>query len=237
MNTRPIIRLHLFFARDAPCAVILRQGPSKVFRMILWNTDNDTFEDGQWLRHKVYPERCSISPDGKHFMYFALNGKRDSKTEGSYTAISHPPYFTALALYPQGDTWDGGGVFVGNDLYIVNTYPDTKDIIGRAKNLTRVFQVKPTRQIATGIVLADGSRAPLSRELRLRILEGDDWRSPLDRYDTQGGVLYRREGLDLRPIRDFTEMSFEQIRAPYDTRDGEEVVNPWHPLDQEEGIE
>jgi len=235
MNPKPVIRLHLFFARDVPRAVILRQGPSKVYRMILWNTDNDIFEDGQWLRHKVYHERCSLSSDGKHFLYFAINGKWDSETEGSYTAISRPPYFTALALFPQGDTWGGGGVFVGNDLYIVNTYPDTKDIIGRAKDLTRAFQVEPTDQIATGIVLADGRRAPLTRALRKQILEGDDWHPPLDRYDTKGGVLYRRRGMEITPIRDFTDMSFEPIRAPYDDRSDEEELKPWHPVDQEEG--
>ncbi|WP_428544304.1 hypothetical protein [Profundibacter sp.] len=126
-------------------------------------------------------------------------------------------------------------MFVGNDLYIVNTYPDTKDIIGRAKGLTRAFQIEPTRQVATGIVLADGSRAPLSRELRLRILEGDDWHSPLDRYDTQGGALYRRKGMELSLIRDFTDMSFEPIRAPYDTQSDKAELNQWHPLDREEG--
>jgi len=236
MNPKSVIRLYLFFARDVPHAVILRQGPSKVFRMILWNTDNDTFEDGQWLRHKVYHEHCSLSPDGRYFIYTALNGKWDSITKGSYTAISHPPYFTALALYPHGDMWSvGGGRFVGNNLYILNTHSDVRDIIGRAKDLTRVFQVEPTDQIATGIVLADGGRAPLTQALREQILEGDKWHPPLDRYDTKGGVLYRRRGMELTPIRDFTDMSFEPIRAPYDDRSDKEEIKPWHPLDQEEG--
>lgn len=235
MNPKPVIQLHLFFARDVPQAVILRQGPSKVYRMILWNTDNDTFEDGQWLCHKVYHERCCLSADGKHFLYFAANWKKSGDIKGSYTAISRPPYFTALVLYPQGDTWGGGGVFVGNDLYIVNTYPDTKDIIGRAKSLTRAFQVEPTDRNATGIVLADGSRAPLTPELRKQILEGDNWRPPLDRYETRGGVLYRRRGMEITSIRDFTDMSFESIHAPYDIRNSEEKLKPWHPLDREEG--
>jgi hypothetical protein len=31
-----------------------------------------------------------------------------------WTAISRPPYFTALALWPIGDSWDGGSYFVDN---------------------------------------------------------------------------------------------------------------------------
>lgn len=35
----------------------------------------------------------------------------DSGYKGTWTAISRPPYFTALALWPLGDTWFGGGLF------------------------------------------------------------------------------------------------------------------------------
>ena len=55
----------------------------------------------------------------------------------------------------------------------------------------------------------------------------------LDRYDTMGGKLYRRLGQDLELIRDFTQMEFEPIRAPYDWRDetDPDESRPWHPLD------
>ena len=58
-----------------------------------------------------------------------------------------------------------------------------------------------------------------------------------DLYDTMGGKLYRRDGLDLTLIRDFTDMTFEPIRAPYDWRDDETTTpaaKPWHPLNDEE---
>jgi len=32
----------------------------------------------------------------------------------SWTAISKPPYFTALALWPKGDSWNGGGWFLND---------------------------------------------------------------------------------------------------------------------------
>ena len=55
-------------------------------------------------------------------------------------------------------------------------------------------------------------------------------KSAIDRYDTQGGNLYRRTPDGMELIRDFSEMEFEPIRAPYDWRSTEEEP-PWHPLD------
>ena len=48
--TKPVIRLHLFFATENDRAVILRQGPTQQFRMIRWHRDSDTFEDGHYVR-------------------------------------------------------------------------------------------------------------------------------------------------------------------------------------------
>ena len=243
MNTEPMIRLHLFFATENDRAVILRQGPSKLVRMILWHRDTDTFEDGQWLKYKVYVERCALSPDGRHFIYFTLDGRWKADTRGSYTCISRPPYWTALALFPQGDTWGGGGVFLDNRHYFAH---GGSDIIGRDDGLARVNLGEAEKGCTTGIRLMNGKRAPLDRAATRRLLDeprpsdmfelfqrmapppGD----ALDRYDTVGGRLYRRNGQELELIRDFTDMEFENIRAPYDWRaetpDGE--PEPWHPL-------
>lgn len=46
------------------------------------------------------------------FAYFALDGRWESAAAGAYTAISRPPCFSALMLWPQGNTWGGGGVFL-----------------------------------------------------------------------------------------------------------------------------
>ena len=58
----------------------------------------------------------------------------------------------------------------------------------------------------------------------------------LDRYDTQGGCLFRRVGGDMELIRDFTDMEFEHIRAPYDWREEAEddpAPKAWHPLGED----
>lgn len=233
--TAPVVRLHLFFAEDNDRALILRQGPSKTYRMILWHRDTDTFEDGQWLKHKVYVERCDLSPDGQHFIYFALNGAWGSESEGSYTALSRPPYFTALALFPEGSTWGGGGRFLDNSLYIATGGPD---IIGTDDGLIRLSRVKPDAQCPTGLRGPDGKCARISKDKAARAFDASPPRHPgFDLYDTMGGKLYRRDGLDLTLIRDFTDMTFEPIRAPYDWRDDDTKTTSaktWHPLNEED---
>jgi len=112
-------RLHVLLARDAPSGVILRRGPAQFVCAIGWNRANDSFQVGQWLRGRIYEQRCDLSPDGRHLIYFALNGRWSSETKGSYTAISRAPFLKAISLYPQGDTWGGGGVFLDNTTFTV----------------------------------------------------------------------------------------------------------------------
>jgi len=234
MNTKPVYRLHLFFAKDNDRTVILRQGPSEVFRMILWHRDSDRFEDGQWLKHKVYVDLCDLSPDGQHFLYFALDGKWGAAAKGSYTAISRPPYFTALALFPQGDTWGGGGAFLNNTLFVAD---GDKDIIGRTKGLSRLYRSEPDKACPSGLRHASGTCAKIGKAKAARANLRPLPRDPaLDLYDTQGGCLYRRHGLELELIRDFTDMQFEPIRAPYDWRHSDDLSDPpapWHPADRD----
>lgn len=209
----PTVRLHLYFAREAPRAVILRQGPSRQFRMILWHTDTDTFEDGQWLKKKVYAERCAIAPDGRHFLYFMLDAKWQSPSEGAYTVLCRPPWFTALSLFPEGNTWGGGGEFLDSRHYVAT---GGDDIIGRDDGLTRVYRRKPSAGNRTGLETRDGSRAPIGRDARRRLLEGGEHEPAVDRYLAEGGRLCRRDGDSPALIRDFTDMAFEEIIAPYD---------------------
>lgn len=242
MSTAPLIRLHLFFATENDRAVILRQGPSRQYRMILWHRDTDRFEDGQWIRNRIYHDCCALSPDGRHFLYFILDGKWNSDTMGSYSVLSRPPYWTALSLFPQGDTWTGHCLFLDKTHYFAWGGPD---IIGRDEGLARVTFGEPDKGCTTGIRLMNGQRAPLDRAVTKRLLADpkpkdagelynrlvEPQSDAMNRYDTQGGKLYRRQGMDLELIRDFNDMEFEPIRAPYDWRP--ETPEPWHPLKDE----
>ena len=104
-------RLYAILARESHRAVIFRRGPSKQVLLISWNTDTDTFTEGQWLKGRIYERRCDLSPDGELLLYFAASWKEPYQ---SWSAISRPPYLTALALWPQGHAWGGGGLFLSD---------------------------------------------------------------------------------------------------------------------------
>jgi hypothetical protein len=115
----PHARLHVLLARDAPVGVVIRRGPSKQVATLLWSRRTDEFTMGQWFKGRIYERRSDLSPDGKFLIYFAAN-HRGGEALGSWTAISIAPYIKALALFPKGDCWDGGGLWLTKDSYWLN---------------------------------------------------------------------------------------------------------------------
>jgi hypothetical protein len=79
---------------------------------------------GQWFKGRIYEKRCDLSPDGTKLIYFAQKINRrtlnDPKYSYAWTAISRPPYLTALALWRKGDCWNGGGLFETNSRVWLN---------------------------------------------------------------------------------------------------------------------
>lgn len=189
MNTPPDLRLHLFHAAQAERSVILRQGPNRLWRMIAWDRRDDTFTLGEWVRLKIYPERCALSPDGAHFLWFGLDGQWDRPAKGAYTAISRPPAFKPVALFPQGDTWGGGGYWVDHKRFVVQSGVATEDILGEAQGLIRVD--------------AEIRRAILPRGIRRRATLDEPPEAPDLPYTTEGARLLDANG---QIIADFTEM-------------------------------
>ncbi len=113
-------RLHVLLARDAKVGLVIRRGPSKSVCTVLWDRRRNTFKLGQWLRGRIYERCCDLSPDGKYFIYFAMNGRWKSETKGSWTAISQVPYLKAINLYAKGDCWHGGGLFLSDREFWLN---------------------------------------------------------------------------------------------------------------------
>jgi hypothetical protein len=68
-------RLHVLMASQVPKAVVIRRGPAKSVCTVGWDRRSDRFELGQWLRGRIYERRADLSPDGRHLIYFAMNGK------------------------------------------------------------------------------------------------------------------------------------------------------------------
>ena len=155
-------RTWVLFAAGAPVAVILRRGPKRHFRLILWDLARDTFEPGQWMKGII--NLCDLSPDGRKLIYRASQYRKPIRrvlaarafdplaprqlprgvrrprshrrvprylrggiAEGTgavrplgadWTAISTPPYFSALALWPAHGRWTGGGVFADREIVL-----------------------------------------------------------------------------------------------------------------------
>ena len=166
-------RLHPILARNGTDAVVFRRGPSKAVCAVHWDLRKDEFTPGQWLKGRIYERRADLSPDGKYMIYFAMNGKWDSETGGSWTAISRTPYLKALELHGKGDCWQGGGLFTGARKYWLNGGGCHKTITKSAE-LSRDQAYRPTEQY--------GDECPGVYYLRL---QRDGW------------TLTRREGPNL----------------------------------------
>lgn len=117
MRPTPPARLHVILAREAALGVVLRRGPAKQVCTVLWNRRTDEFTLGQWLKGRIYEDRCDLSPDGRYFIYFAYDGRPQREHGPAWTAISRAPWLKAIALYSKGSTWGGGGMFTGPRTY------------------------------------------------------------------------------------------------------------------------
>jgi hypothetical protein len=122
----PKTSLFVITARNAPTAVIFRRGPSKQVLLIKWNLKDDSFEIGQWFKGRIYERRCDLSPSGKLLTYFAAKYRAPHPC---WTAVSQPPYLTALALWPkQHGAWGGGGLFEAAYTLALNHRDDEFDL-------------------------------------------------------------------------------------------------------------
>jgi len=120
VERKPKISLYAILARDARVGVVFRRGPSKQVLLLLWRTDTDQFYEGQWFKGRIYERRCDLSPSGDRLIYFAASYKAPYAT---WTAVSRPPFLTAVALWPKGDAWGGGGLFAREGEILLNHRP------------------------------------------------------------------------------------------------------------------
>jgi hypothetical protein len=94
--------------------VLLQRGPTQWVRLIRWDTSDDRFESGPWFHGRIYERRCDLSPNGELFVYLASKRNwrpRADEYTDTWTALSRPPQLKAIALWPKGHAWDGGGWF------------------------------------------------------------------------------------------------------------------------------
>jgi len=116
-------RIWVLVARAAQNALVFRRGPAKEVLLLRWDMARDVFEEGQWLKGRIFERRCDLSPSGERLVYFAAKHKGKYPT---YTAVSRPPWLTALALWEGFGTWGGGGLFADEDKLELNARAVTK---------------------------------------------------------------------------------------------------------------
>ncbi|WP_231583417.1 hypothetical protein [Luteimonas sp. FCS-9] len=162
--------MYALLAREARTGVVFRRGPSRQVQLIRWDLREDRFEHGQWFKGRIYERRCDLSPSGRLLVYFAATNRGPY---GSWTALSKPPFLTALALWPKGDAWGGGGVFEDERTLLLNHR------VGGARDETALapgFQPPQSLRVRPlGRDAGHGEDAPIDGALRQR----DGWR-PLD---------------------------------------------------------
>lgn len=115
-------RIDGIVAREAPVAVIFRRGPSRHTQLLTWNLETDEITPGQWITGQVNTRSCDLSPNGKLLLgAFANYTKRHQKrfNRGSevpegWSAVSRPPFFTAIAVWCGPAPWFTGGLWTGN---------------------------------------------------------------------------------------------------------------------------
>lgn len=83
-------------------AVIVRRGPSRYSQMILWHTDTDEFEPGQWIRGNV--QGFTMSADAKYaaIRVMGTRSRINSWRDTQQSIVCRPPYFTALEVVIGG---------------------------------------------------------------------------------------------------------------------------------------
>jgi hypothetical protein len=144
MKKAPDCILKGIMASQSPVCVIFRKGPYRLVQVIKWYTDTDRFEEGQWLAGQIDPHTVHLSPNGQLMVYNAESPEyrihqRRTSNPMAWTAVSKPPYLTALSIWffddCQYNHTDHCGSFVSNKLLKI-------DLAGRL--------LKPDREISRG---------------------------------------------------------------------------------------
>jgi hypothetical protein len=198
-SARPPARLFVLLARDAPTALVIRRGPSAWCHLVRWDLATDRLEHGAWIRGRIFAERSDLSPDGELLVAFVYQGARARTTyTDAWTAVSRPPWLHALALWPQGPTYGGGGRFTDRRTLVLRacstaTHPDHPAI-----GLSVSPGDPPVHDVADAVEGADWAGRGSDRRLVF----------------ARAGKLYRRDGRDDALVADLGALEPEPAPAP-----------------------
>lgn len=192
-------------AKEAPIAVLFCRQPAKWTRMVRWNTADDTFERGQWVKGRLRIGYANLSPDGTKLLY-QLSRQQAPTGREHFTAISRPPYFTSLVCW----TGIGSCRFWTDSAVELDGPPGYRQLV--SGSIPEGFRVEMTHQ---------SSRIEFIGRWQSRT-NGLTWKDT----DQSGRTVFARGGivyaLDVgptgatveRPLADFSQDRFEEVIAP-----------------------
>jgi hypothetical protein len=230
----------VLLARRAHIGVILRRGPATWTQVVTWNTRCDQFESGQWFHGRLYERRCDLSPSGDKLLYFVAKHHLQ-KVEPTYTrtwtAVSRPPYLTALALWPNGGTtYHGGGLFAGESEVLLNAVSHRWSNLERGEAQDPHPQHKPPKSVRVSpITFTSGDQLLAKRLVRdgwSLVTPGDVDRDTLPYFN--GRFVRERKHRRLELSLGYQQMDyclFEKARGEWEERPFEGVT--WADFDQD----
>jgi hypothetical protein len=120
-------RIFGIVATHAPVAAVIRRGPTEWAHLSKWDLATGALERGGWLHARVFPQRCDLSPDGRWLAYLAHRAGWPG--DEVYDAISHLPWWTALAAWDEGTTYAQGLRFVDDPAAHALREPDVGTVV------------------------------------------------------------------------------------------------------------
>jgi hypothetical protein len=181
MANKSATRLFVILAKEARVGVIFRRGPSKLVNLIKWDTSKDFFEYGQWFKGRIYERACDLSPSGDKLIYYAAKwGRKPIETE-TWTAISKPPYLTALVLWTNLGPAAGGGLFEDDWTIRLNhpSYPGLGQL-GEGSNLPAGIRIKYLEEFSERVEYDNSHHERLLRDGWKLIEKGKKIEHPYD---------------------------------------------------------
>jgi hypothetical protein len=111
MKTKFPPRIYCIPASKAPVVAVFRRGPTNWSHVGRWDLAVGQYEPGAWLRGRIFPRRCDLSPDGRLLCYFAHKPTATWEQGEAYVALSKLPWLTALHAFGTCGTWTRGYYF------------------------------------------------------------------------------------------------------------------------------
>jgi len=128
IGRRTAPRIFCIPATAAPIVAVLRRGPSPWYHVGRWNVEEWTYEPGAWLRGRLFPQKCDVSPDGRWLAYSAQKHSARWPAGTIYEAISRLPWLHALAAWEAGSTYTRGFRFDAETMTSDLGPPDVGDV-------------------------------------------------------------------------------------------------------------